>query len=1557
MVDWAQFNVKNEGKESAAFEEMIYLLFCTKYGRKEGISGYFNQRGIEKEPIKVNDEFIGFQAKFYETKLSENTPDLKKSIRLAKRDYPNITKIEFYINKEYGQGRKNANNKPVEQDKVEKYAKKNGIKIDWYFKGQLDVILFQPENQKIHDKFFGKEKSFLDYIEELNIYSNSLFENIKDNLTLNDNVIKINRDSYINELDEKISENDCLLINGNPGCGKSALAKEFLKQKNCPVLMFKPDAFDVDNIQFFFNRFNLSLNDFREFYEVYDEKFILIDSAELIGTLKNQIVINEFLKLMIQDSWKIIFTSRINYSNSLKLNLKVNFNFKVDDITVKELSLNVLNKLFEDNELKLPDNIKFKKSLQNLFYLNAYLSNIDNIDLDNEYEIKDVLWDLIIKKSYYEYGNNPDKREDCFLKFIEKRSINPYFKFEIDSICQEILNDFQREGIISNISDKYYFCHDIYEDWGMDRIINKTYNESNGDYEIFFKKINNSIKFKVAYRKWLLYHLNNNYENIFEFLDFVILDGQCEESWIDETLFAVVISNKFELFLKKYKFQIINDAHILKRILYWLQTIFRKESHSKFSKLVKEHTNNIIYKPYGNYWGIFISFLYDNLEKWNKSQIEIIAPYLLKWNQHYYEGNTTRKSSLIGLKFYEHLEENEYYNVDKLKNDCISIILLGSKEIKNELEEILNKILLNNWKKRQNPYYMLSTRILSMENCGHICEILPDEILKLAYLFWIGNEESKFYFLGYEESFLIDKNTTSMYFYASPFETPILYLLMYNSEKAVDFIINFVNISIIHHVENYPTEKDDFYRINEIELEIDGIKNKQYISNSLWQCYRGSGSPVIPTLLKIIHMALEKFLLEECENNKFDDVEKILKKILLGSNSASLTAVVTSIVLAYPDNFFEIALILFKTLDLFMYDNIRWIQESEVKSLCTIAPIKRHYLIQERLDACNQKFRKMNMEALIVNYQFFRNEDISEEISKYRVESIQKLLDIHLEELNSKNLTQQELFNYRRLLSRIDRRNLKPIVHENGEGIQITFENINLDDDLKEDSENFLKEFNEVFKYVDLANWVDAKINNKLISENLLRYEEDINNVLIELNQFISDLNEDKLKLNIYVDNLPVMVSYCLLKFYSDSLKDDDKELCKNIIIENICVPLFDEHYFYQMSHRLDIGVKGLVYLFDLYPDDRLDLMVILLLILFNDAKIDATNYFSSFSIIALRRLYVQHPNCVNNILCCYSVFKQDFDDIYGKIIKENRNSNISNLFALAVEKFLDKYGTELEHIVDYNEFKFENLNLISANVIFQTIPENSNDELHLELFKFAFQLFANNLFDNDSQLNSSKYYFVRYVFLMRFCNIILMNKLNLKENISPFLNQFKINDGAYELFNSFVNVVRNEVIVEFWDVWWMFLEKILENHENIGKYYLEKVLTKFVINYQLENDFDLSEDIVEIEKQFYREVCKELGEYDFILNSISKIVIKNKFISSGLSWITIILGKNSFNNIEKGTINNLEHFVKKYVNLNSENIMEDIEIQKNLSLILDLLIKNGSTDAFRLNEWMASLR
>lgn len=81
--------------------------------------------------------------------------------------------------------------------------------------------------------------------------------------------------------------------------------------------------------------------------------------------------------------------------------------------------------------------------------------------------------------------------------------------------------------------------------------------------------------------------------------------------------------------------------------------------------------------------------------------------------------------------------------------------------------------------------------------------------------------------------------------------------------------------------------------------------------------YRGIGSLVTPYLLQSIHMALEKLLLAIAENIKKEAVEDILIKVLLHSKSSSLTSVVCSVVLAYPDKFANVALILFSGKDFF----------------------------------------------------------------------------------------------------------------------------------------------------------------------------------------------------------------------------------------------------------------------------------------------------------------------------------------------------------------------------------------------------------------------------------------------------------------------------------------------------------------------------------------------------------------------------------------------------------------------------------------------------------------
>src|SRR5260221_6189349 len=74
-TNWGNFKAKFNGKEQKTFELLSYLLFCDEFGQRTGIFRYKNQAGIETEPILVNGEWVGFQAKFYDTKISDRSEE------------------------------------------------------------------------------------------------------------------------------------------------------------------------------------------------------------------------------------------------------------------------------------------------------------------------------------------------------------------------------------------------------------------------------------------------------------------------------------------------------------------------------------------------------------------------------------------------------------------------------------------------------------------------------------------------------------------------------------------------------------------------------------------------------------------------------------------------------------------------------------------------------------------------------------------------------------------------------------------------------------------------------------------------------------------------------------------------------------------------------------------------------------------------------------------------------------------------------------------------------------------------------------------------------------------------------------------------------------------------------------------------------------------------------------------------------------------------------------------------------------------------------------------
>ena len=143
-INWNNFKAKFNGKENLSFERLVYQLFCYEFEIKIGIFRFKNQTGIETEPIQKEAECIGFQAKYYETNIRDNKEDIIDSIKKAKEKNPNLTKILFYLNQEFSEGKKEKS--PQYKKDIEKEANNINIKLEWRVPSHFERQLALPEN-------------------------------------------------------------------------------------------------------------------------------------------------------------------------------------------------------------------------------------------------------------------------------------------------------------------------------------------------------------------------------------------------------------------------------------------------------------------------------------------------------------------------------------------------------------------------------------------------------------------------------------------------------------------------------------------------------------------------------------------------------------------------------------------------------------------------------------------------------------------------------------------------------------------------------------------------------------------------------------------------------------------------------------------------------------------------------------------------------------------------------------------------------------------------------------------------------------------------------------------------------------------------------------------------------------------------------------------------------------------------------------------------------------------------------------------------------------------
>ncbi|MCS4533939.1 AVAST type 4 anti-phage nuclease Avs4 [Neisseria montereyensis] len=1565
-MNWALFSVKNNDKEERAFEQMAYFLFCAEFDNHIGLFRYKNQTGIETEPLEKDGVWYGFSAKFYQVPIKDRKRQIIENIQKAKSKNPKINIIYFYVNQELSESSNAGNKKPNYQIDIEQACKGLGVTLEWRVPSHLERQLALPKNKYIYDLFFNLKPTLDQLLDNVEKHNLNILNAIRTSIMVEDKKIEIDRTEWVSKLSEKINQGQNLIISGEGGSGKTAIIKRFYNKyaKEIPICIFKATELNINHISDLFKfDHNFSLADFFESYANEAKKLFIIDSAEKLSEISNQNVLNNLIDKLSEHNWTMVFTTRLSYLDDLRFHLKESYGLKCETLDLKLISNEKLTEISGEFNIELPTNENFKDRIRNLFYLNEYISYKSADETINSFaEFIDLLWKKKIQNNAVQKNNIYIKRGRCFLEIAKARANTGKFYIDGSDLSQEALAGLKQDDILGydEKHDGYFITHDIYEEWALNRIIEQAY--CNHSVDEFFQTIGEGLPIRRAFRYWLSEKLLENNREIKGFIKQSVINFTNKSSaqffWKDEVLISVLLSDYAEEFFTLFEKELLADNfYILKHILFLLQVACSDVGDLNYSP-----------KPKGKGWDTTIAFIYNHKDKddFFKTHYDLVLPVLLAWSQAHDKGITTRLSGLLSLYILKEAELEKTLSLrGKSEELAYTIIFLACDEIQDELVDIFNIVFENECFKSEHPYYRLCSIIVEESyRAGRLIQLLPQSIIPLCEFFWLEKNESKSSLYNYrhdiEIHYGLHRSTTHYYTPASAYQTPTWWLL--NSKgflTAIDFIVRFTNKTI----EKYAVSNIDDVR--EITLIINNKEITQFHSLTLWMMYRGTGSPVTPYLLQSMHMALEKFLLQFVEVSP-EIIEKILLKILVNAKSSSLTSVVCSIVLAYPNKFPQIALILFSSKDLFHADSRRRDFENQANSLYSIGyglnVIANGLYVEERLKTCEDTHRKNDLESLCWQYQILGVEGYSDKENAEFIEAIFSTLDKHQASFSDS----EEDIKKSILFTRMDKRKLKPKIIDDADGSKIYF-STELTDSQKQLSEDSQSQINETFKYLALQQWA-TKFDEKK-SESVRKYNENPLLALKEMKELINKLveesrNQDSSEFVQFNKATPFKVCAKLIIEHSDKLTKDDQTLCKEWIVGSI-ERLISDYYFYQISDGIEECIHALPKLIDLFPKETDDFIGLFILIFFDQHPINGFSRVSDYAIDSIyeQNLWQKNPDIANQILNIYIQYKP----LFNQVVLEPRNSpNYRDQPSVRFKKFQELYNKVYDGDEDKIELdieQLENHGIQDLEVILQILPNNTDEVEHLAILNKILPRLAEKLLrDKDRSNHDDNLYRTRIIGFQKISEILLNRKSDqeIDELIHPFLIHFKINEYLSDFIENLVlsedRIQRND---NFWYIWALIYPKIIGifSSRNLYRDSGDQIIINYLLAWRWWGEKQKKWHSLNPQNFWlYERISTDLPSYPAVLYSITRVLysIGSQFHEEGIDWLFNIISSKpdlELRGLEPNTLFYLENILRKFTFLNREKIKRDFKLKEKLITILTFMVERASAHGYLLRE------
>ena len=1511
---WDSFKAKypSEQLQRDRFEDLARALFCDRYDIKYGIFQCYNHAGNETNTVNDGEDVVGFNAKFFNNGI--DVSQITHSIEIAHNRHPDQTKMLIYTNAVFSNpplGKE----KTKQQEDVEDFATTKGISIEWV--NDKMILDHAVKIDWVYEFFFEIESPTERLIKAEESIINTILAPIHTSIIANDAEIKIDYSSEREQIIAAVQQGKHVVIYGEGGCGKTALLKSIWEStcQSMPLCIRKAqdiktariDSLFVDGIDTFVNAY---MNE--------DVKVMVIDSAERIQNLDDQSTLESFITLLKDNGWSIVFTVRNGFLDSLLDDLNFKYDISPTLVRIEPLSTSALKDIATSNNFELPSSVSFLDRLCTLFYLNLYLKFYDEIDRDGDYSrFSDIIWQEKVAGRGASNGRQT-KRSLLFESFIEQRVKRDCFYLNEEPFDSEIVQFLVDDEVLARNDNGLFITHDIYEEWGLNKIISKKWLHRDSVAD-FFTSLNDSLLVRKAFRQWLKEYINSNIEDIKELLD-KSFHPEIEPLWRDEIIIGIMESSYAGTFFANERETLLaNNAKLLNRIVFLLQLACKR-----LDKVIPyEGYEYPVYVPFGSGWEAVIHILFE------LKDVNISVPYrnkvLNEWVSNNQQGVATREAGLIALDVWALTEEDDAYIYDKeLIKELCSIVINSASEIKTELRELFKKVVANKWNSYHDPYYELVHYILSNPiEAQHLIATIPDEIYPLMDLFWTYTDKSiDDDFTGIRISpysinsrFGLNGDELEKHSYASPntYQTPLYILLAVDFGRAVKYIVAFTNNIVDHIISNV----DDSEELKKVTIyHADGSQTTQYGSYSLWGIYRGAVHITYPNVMQSMHMALEKSLLECAKDGKYDSlVTDTLNYILSESKSVSLTAIVTSVVFAHPDKYSSYAVNLFKTIELFHWDSIRLSDEHLLSSIYGLWGFRNDFVLKDRFATLKQSFRKRCLESLCTEYQYFQNADADSTQHNRLVDDIYSVLDTHYEEAKVANDNTKLI-----LLHRMDRRTHNPKVSNVTDGyVQIEM-NPQLPAELRKISEDSTATFNEQMRYTNLIIWSQKKFKGEDTS---IYNQYEINPLnAIDHAKEVLELHASGGYLTPMDEFAPANVAGIMLLFYEDLLDSDNLHFCKDVV--ETCISA--SSHVTQISDGLEICVNTLPILIRKFPDER-------------------SKYVNQFA-----EILCNHYALGNNRVCDYAIkcLSKNNDDVL-------LNQVISNYIAVVSGR--SKSIATLQPLAESDIVKLDNFDLESLEVLFELIPNRSEDKLYILLVNYMLPRFAETLRREDNH-SSTKIYDRRIYLYKAIADYALqLSSECMQAFLAPFIEHLDCDSNSVDFIGQFIAAEHElQKTSAFWTVWQLLYDTVVKNCSGYNDSVLQTYLMAndlFTPRAREWHSFDHNSFWL------YDNIVRDRGNSAATIYSIARNMnyIASRYVEKGIEWLYEIVSKYpeiKLRDRESNTIFYMERFIGGFVRKNRSDIRKNKKQKNMLVTILTFMVERNSVQAYMLRDMIA---